>query len=76
MTDTHLRSILKAISWRIFGTLVTMVFTFIITHQLTIALYIGLFEFVSKVFLFYLHERLWSGVLFGRKSKALPDSTI
>jgi adenylylsulfate kinase len=69
MKESHVRSVLKAISWRVFGTLVTMAFTFAITHKISFALYIGLFEFVSKVFLFYLHERFWSGILLGRKAR-------
>lgn len=68
MNETHLRSALKAISWRVFGTLVTMLFTFAITKKLSLALYIGSFEFVSKVFLFYLHERMWGKIPVGRKS--------
>ena len=41
----------KALSWRIFGTLVTMIFTFIIITK-SASLYIGLFEFVSRCFCF------------------------
>lgn len=65
MKESHLRSITKAVSWRIFATLTTMFITFIITHQIAFALYVGFFEFFSKIFLFYLHERIWGWVPFG-----------
>jgi uncharacterized membrane protein len=68
MNESHIRSVLKAISWRVFGTLVTMLFTFAITHKLSLALYIGSFEFISKVFLFYLHERLWGKIPVGKRA--------
>jgi len=70
MTESHLRSIIKAVSWRVFGTLMTMVFTYFITNKLSFALYIGLFEFVSKIILFYLHERIWSFISFGTRLKS------
>jgi adenylylsulfate kinase len=66
MQDSHFRSIIKAVSWRIFGTLMTMAFTFLVTQKITFALYIGLFEFVAKIILFYLHERLWNVVSFDK----------
>jgi adenylylsulfate kinase len=63
--ESHLRSFIKAISWRFFATMTTMVITFLITHQLTFALYVGFFEFFSKIFLFYLHERIWGYIPIG-----------
>ena len=71
MKESHLRSVIKAISWRIFGTLSTMLIAFFITHKVNLTLYIGLFEFVSKVGLFYFHERIWSIVSFGQKSNSV-----
>jgi len=75
MQESHVRSILKAVSWRVFGTLITMAFTFFITHRVSFALYIGMFEFVSKIILFYLHERIWSLVRFGTRLKNLATQT-
>jgi uncharacterized membrane protein len=59
MKESHLRSMIKAVSWRVFGTLATMLIIYLFTHKITITLYVGLFEFVSKIALFYVHERLW-----------------
>jgi adenylylsulfate kinase len=66
--ESHLRSITKAVSWRIFATLTTMIITYLITHEWAFALYVGLFEFISKIGLFYLHERLWGIIPFGLNS--------
>jgi adenylylsulfate kinase len=65
MRESHLRSFMKALSWRIFGTLITMMFTYTITEKISFMLYIGLFEFVSKIVLFYVHERIWGIITFG-----------
>jgi len=48
-----------------FATLTTVTISFIITGEISFAIYIGLFEFFSKIFLFYLHERAWSSIKFG-----------
>jgi adenylylsulfate kinase len=42
---------------------------FIFTHEMAVTFYVGLFEFFSKVTLFYLHERAWLLVLFKRRKK-------
>lgn len=65
MKETHLRSLIKAVSWRIFGTVATMLIAYIFTRQLDVTIYIGLFEFISKIALFYFHERIWSAISFG-----------
>lgn len=65
MKDSHTRSLIKAISWRIFATLTTMIISYMITHELSFAIYIGLFEFISKIIFFYAHERLWNIIRFG-----------
>ncbi|KPQ09036.1 MAG: putative sulfate reduction protein [Algoriphagus marincola HL-49] len=57
--DSNLKSLLKSVSWRIVGTLDTIIISFIITGQLTMALSIGSVEVISKILLYYLHERVW-----------------
>ena len=52
-------SIYKTISWRIIGTIDTMVISYILTGKLDIALSIGGIEVISKMVLYYLHERTW-----------------
>ena len=65
--DRHYRSLAKAVSWRITGTLDTVVISFLITGQMRWALSIGFVELFTKVTLYYLHERLWNKFSFGRK---------
>ncbi|MFC3879538.1 DUF2061 domain-containing protein [Algoriphagus namhaensis] len=60
--DSNLKSLLKSISWRIVGTLDTMVISYIITGQLVMAVSIGSVEVVTKILLYYVHERVWENV--------------
>jgi len=60
--DKPIKSVMKAISWRIVGTLDTMVISYFITGKLTMALTIGGVEVFSKIFLYYLHERIWARI--------------
>ncbi len=64
--DSHPRSVVKGITWRITGTIDTMVMAFIITGHLENAIKIGLIEIGTKIFLYYLHERIWNSIAFGR----------
>ncbi|PHR46229.1 MAG: hypothetical protein COA32_11795 [Fluviicola sp.] len=52
-------SLFKTISWRIIGTIDTMVISYALTGKLDIAMSIGGIEVVSKMILYYLHERAW-----------------
>ena len=67
MVDKHYRSLTKAISWRVTGTIDTILISFLITGHIRWALSIGFVELFTKVALYYLHERLWNKASFGRK---------
>jgi len=60
--DKPIKSVMKAISWRIVGTIDTMVISYFITGKLTMAMTIGGVEVFTKVLLYYLHERLWAHI--------------
>ena len=60
------RSLVKAISWRVTGTIDTILISFLITGQAKWALTIGFVELFTKVFLYYVHERIWNRLSFGR----------
>jgi uncharacterized membrane protein len=64
--DAHSRSLLKAISWRLTGTLDTFVIGFIVTGKVSIAGSIAATELFSKIALYYGHERIWARVHWGR----------
>ena len=69
MKVTKLRSILKAISWRIVGTLDTMALGWIITGSPIMGLKIGTLELFTKFILYYFHERIWLRSKFGTNNK-------
>lgn len=65
--ESHFRSVLKALSWRVFGTVVTAVLVYVFTRRLVLSLAVGALEFFSKIFLFWLHERLWDRSSWGKR---------
>jgi uncharacterized membrane protein len=74
-TDNHSRSLVKALSWRITGTLDTILISFLITGEARMAFSIGFVELFTKMFLYYAHERVWNRISFGR-TKPKEDYTI
>ena len=66
VVEHHFRSLAKAISWRITGTLDTIVISFVITGRVKLALSIGFIELFTKIGLYYLHERAWNRVALGK----------
>ena len=67
MADKHYRSLVKSISYRITGSLYTFLISYLIIGKVGLALSIGLVELFTKIFLYYLHERIWDRISFGRK---------
>ncbi|MER9341932.1 DUF2061 domain-containing protein [Mesorhizobium sp. M0601] len=68
--DTHSRSFAKALSWRITGTIDTIIISLVVTGSIKLAAAIGLTEVVTKSLLYYLHERAWLKIPYGRKAAA------
>jgi len=64
--DRPLRSIIKSITWRVVGTIDTITLSYFITGRINVALSIGSFEVITKMILYFLHERLWAVVRWGR----------
>ena len=56
---SYKRHIAKTISWRVIGTLDSIVISGIITGSWEAGLAIGGIEIISKMVLYYLHERAW-----------------
>lgn len=74
--ETRLRSVLKGLTWRVLATLTTAIIAYFVTGSIKPAVAIGSVEFVSKFFLYYLHERTWQSVpkgLFRSKLSAPKD---
>ena len=53
------RHILKTITWRAIGSLDTLLLSWFISGNLSIGIQIGVVEVVTKMILYYVHERLW-----------------
>ena len=68
MSSDKLRHILKTITWRIVGTIDTIILSWFITGDFTLGLKIGGVEVITKMILYYLHERVWfKYIKLGRK---------
>jgi len=66
--ETLKRSLLKTISWRVIGTLDTVVIAYLITDKVNEALTIGGIELISKMVLYFFHERTWNTIRWGKNS--------
>jgi uncharacterized membrane protein len=64
--EAHRRSLAKAVSWRITGSVDTFVLSFLITGSIKIAGSISIVEIVTKIVLFYFHERIWGIIRWGK----------
>lgn len=60
------RTLVKTISWRVVGTIATVVISYVITGTLTLAFSIGGIELVSKMALYFFHERAWNTIKWGK----------
>lgn len=67
ISDTPARSMAKSISWRILGTVDTILISWIVTGEASVALSIGSIELVTKMILYFFHERIWNTIKWGKK---------
>ncbi len=65
--ESQSRSLAKAVSWRVTGTIDTFVISAIVTGKLTVAGSIAATELFTKILLYYFHERMWAAVSWGRQ---------
>nr|VFK02025.1 MAG: Uncharacterized membrane protein [Candidatus Kentron sp. H]VFK02104.1 MAG: Uncharacterized membrane protein [Candidatus Kentron sp. H]VFK05321.1 MAG: Uncharacterized membrane protein [Candidatus Kentron sp. H] len=69
--ESHLRSVLKAITWRFLATSTTFIIALLVIGELPAAATIAGFEVVAKMIIYYLHERAWQLVPRGTLRKLL-----
>ncbi len=60
------RSLLKALSWRCLATLTTTLIVYIFTGKIVLAVSVGGVEALVKMVLYFVHERLWNRIPFGK----------
>ena len=61
--DSYAKSLYKAISWRIVGTIDTFLLSWFVTGSPHFAFSIASFEVLSKICLYWIHERAWLKIL-------------
>ena len=65
-SEKPIRSIAKAVSWRVIGTLDTLMISYLLTGEVAIAASIASIDFVTKMFLYFFHERIWNKINWGK----------
>ena len=66
MIETRKRSIFKAITWRIIAVIITTIVVFIFTKKVVLSISIGSLDTLIKLFGYYLHERIWNKIEYGK----------
>ena len=70
--ESPTRSIVKAVSWRVIATVTTTLLVWLFTGEVGLAITVGAFEAVAKMALYFLHERAWNRLTFGRRPADVP----
>lgn len=66
MNDTNARSVVKTLTWRLTGSSATFLIAYLMTGNFAVSGIIGLTQLVSNTVLYYIHERIWNRILWGR----------
>ena len=66
-TETHTRSLAKALSWRVFALGITTAVSYVLSDSVAVAVSIGVVDSLIKIGAYYAHERAWMGIRFGRR---------
>ncbi len=65
-SEKPIRSVVKALSWRFIGTLDTLIVSYVLTGEIGIATSIASIDFVTKMILYFFHERIWNVIKWGK----------
>lgn len=64
--ETNKRSLLKTITWRLTGSGATFLISLIISGNINLAGTIAVIQLVANTLLYYVHERIWNKIKWGR----------
>jgi uncharacterized membrane protein len=64
--ETHARSIIKSLTWRLFGLVFTFLIGWVVTGSVKLGVTLGVLDFFAKLVTFYAHERFWMRIRWGR----------
>ena len=67
--ESKSRSIAKAMSYRVLGSATTALIIFFLTRKIALSADLGVLDMVLKIGLYFLHERLWNHISFGRPKR-------
>ena len=70
--EAHSRSLAKATSWRVLGSLDTFLLSWLFTSSVKAAGAIAITEVLTKMFLYYGHERIWANIKWGLGQDPAP----
>ena len=73
--ESNYRSIVKAVSYRILGSTTTAIIFYVLTGKGSLSLSAGVLDMVAKIGVYFIHERVWNHINFGRTTKA-PEYEI
>lgn len=66
ISDKPLRSVVKALTWRLIGTLDTLIVSYVLTGEIELAASIASVDFITKLALYFFHERIWNAIKWGK----------
>ena len=66
MSESSTRSVVKALSWRFIASGATFIISLFVSTDLSIAGKIAAIQFVANIILYFLHERVWNKITWGR----------
>lgn len=65
-SEKPVRSVAKALSWRVVGTIDTLVVSYILSGKIALAASIASVDFITKLVLYFFHERAWNKIKWGK----------
>ena len=74
--ESNSRSIAKALSYRILGSAVTALIVFVLTGKGSLSVGAGALDMVLKIVAYFVHERIWNHINYGRTSTKAPEYEI
>lgn len=73
--EGHSRSLVKAVSWRVLGSVDTFLLSWLFTGSPKAAGAIASTEVITKIGLYYFHERAWSSIRWGTRAEEDDPAT-
>lgn len=67
MKETHKRSLAKTVTWRLTGSVSTFIISWLVTGSFFVAGTIMGVQFFANTFLYFIHERMWNHIHWGKR---------